>query len=205
MTHRNVVIGAVASVLVIAAAFGLLVLLDRSQGIDLPDELAGVPARDSEEALANVDEDRRAELRDAVRAAADYSSEKFSDAYGGAEVDTRFYTSADDGFELFTVIAIADNSGPLLPETNFDDPAYTRLTPRIDRVTFDDDVECLVSYNPVPVDDGEDGTEADPGEPVRSTCQRSRDGLTVRVIGGGDAVDTDQVIDVLDAAWDELD
>jgi len=204
MTNRNLVLGLLASLLIVAAALGLLWVLERGDDVALPDEVLGIPARDADAGLVKVREESREEIRSKLRHAYDYNSDRVGKAYD-ADAATRFYADFEGSLGVYTVLAVATDTGPLIPESGFDDPDYTGLTPRVERVTFDDDVECLLARTPLRIDpDDPEGAPEGEVETVRSTCQRTSGGLTVRVTGGGDDVTTDDVLKFLDAVWDEV-
>lgn len=203
---RNFWLGLVASVVVLAAAVGIAFALDRrGSDVELPDTLDGMHAFDSDAGQRELGADDDKVIAESIRktrSAQGYAEDQVSDAYDGADADIRQYTRlTDDGSNrIYQVTAVAAESGPLLPEGGFPDPERLGVAfPTVDR-TVDGEVACLARYNPVP--DG--GDDVSPDDHIQSVvCQRTSGSLTVRVQTGVAPVDS--VVDVTNAAWDDLD
>ncbi len=197
---RNLWIGLVASVVVVAAAVALLAVV-RSVGdeIDLPERVAGLGAEDSPAGYA-AGEAPPSDLTDRLRRGWAYSAGKVSDAFDGAEAAVRSYRDPDDGsFDgRVLVTAVAADAGPLLPEGVFDDPALAgTAAPALDRVERGD-VECLLRRLSPPL------AAADGAEPEIDaiTCQRTGGSLTVRV--STTSGDVDATADLVEELVEEL-
>lgn len=198
--RSRVLIGAaVAVVLAVGVAVTILVLsLGGGSGVELPDEIDGLTARDSEASIPDSAASPE-ELLETLANAREYSADKFSDAFDGADADVRTYADLED-FEApqYSVVAIEAEAGPVLPDYPFDDPELTRLAaPQVDRVE-EGDAECLVRRNVAPA-----GADAEDSEPVSVVCQRTSSSLTVRVSAGNDP-SVDDTVAFLDAVWDEV-
>lgn len=206
MRSRNVVIGLVSSVVVLALAVGLLLLLDSvgDDDLQLPERAGDLVALDTAAGEAVDDGPVAQEAVDRVRAGNDVERRGLSDAFDGAASDVRVYgdTAADDPTGLLlTATAVAADAGPLVPLDGFVDPAQLGLAlPPVERVT-DGDVECLLVRSSPP----RAGTSYQPDQatPDSQVCQRRSGSLTVRVRSDGG--DTDAVVAAVDLLWDELD
>lgn len=203
---RNFWIGLVASVVVIALAVGVLALVTslRDSDVELPDEVGGLVALDTDAAFpesSTLDDEKRAQTIADRREAQEYAADKLSDAFDGADAAVRSYGEADVLDPLYLVTAVADDAGPLIPENGFDDPEYLRTAlPRVDRVS-EGDAACLIHRNQPPLADREYDDEAAAIDHM--VCQRTSGSLTVRVsVTDGDV---ERTVDLLDDVWDELD
>ncbi len=187
MGSRNVVIGLVASVLTVAAAVGLLLLVEPAGGrdVDLPDRIGSLEAVTEPASVT----DRLA-----------YSSEQWARAFD-ADADSALYRDGDGATDTqVSVTAVAEGSGPLVPEQGFvDGPSLGFALPRVERVVRGD-VQCLLFRSLPP----RLGTAYEPAEaePDSVLCQRTTSDLTVRVSSSGDL---DTTVDQVDVVWDELD
>lgn len=200
MRSRNVVIGVVSSVVVLALAVGLLLLLDSvGDDVELPERVDGLVAADLEAAYPGGDvPPERLEQQAAAYAV---NAEGYRDVFDGADADARTYLAPDSPDTLFGVVAVAADAGPLVPQDGFvDAEAQGFALPLVERVT-DGDVECLLTRNQPP----RAGSDYQPDQalPDAHWCQRRSGTLTVRV--RTTAGDTGAVVDVVDALWDELD
>jgi hypothetical protein len=206
MRSRNFVLGLLASVLVVAVAIGLLVLVDRTGGddLELPDRLGGLSAYDSERAYERLDEDRRDETRKRHESQTAYNESELSDALDGAEVVARSYYSLEDGEgpAAVTVVAADADMGALLPEGGFPQPEASGVAlPLVERVETGD-VECLLRRVDPPRF-GDDYDEEDLA-PSSVLCQRTSGSLSVRV-SAGDGATVDQIAGYVDDLYDDLD
>ncbi|MEO9323738.1 hypothetical protein ABFT23_09625 [Nocardioides sp. C4-1] len=199
MASRNAVIGSVSSVVVVAAAVGLLFAV-RAVGadeLDLPAEVDGFTAIDTVRASGTGTDD------DVARRAAadDEDAEGWSEAFDGAAAAVRSYVDLDSGdTATLSAVAVAADMGVLVPTSGFPDPAELGLAlPREERVV-DGDVECVLTRVSPPVA-GRD-YQPDEATPDAVTCQRRSATLTVRV--AGPVADPDRVVGVVDDLWDEL-
>ncbi len=202
MGSRNLVIGLVASLVVLAVAAGLLVLVE-SVGDDdlrLPDRVGDLRATDT--AAAYPGRDAPPEVLEQQRSAAEVNSEGYEDAFDGADADSRTYVDPQGDSPVFwTVVAVADDAGPLVPQGGFVDAERLGLAlPPVERVTRGD-VECVLVRN-VPPRAGAP-VEPDEAAPDAHYCQRRSGSLTVQVRAG--ISDTDAVVDLVNDLWDELD
>ncbi|MFB9312070.1 hypothetical protein [Nocardioides plantarum] len=200
MRSRNVVIGVVSSVAVVAVAIGLLLVLGPYDGdeVALPERVGDLVATDV--AAAYPDDKDSSKAIEGARSAADYNSDAYADVFDGAAVDTRVYT--DDELRLFvTATAVRADAGPLLPQNGFADPERQGFAlPTVERTT-EGDVECLLLRSQPPRA-GSD-YEPDEAEPDAVLCQRRSGDLTLQVRAA--TGDTDLVVDTTDDLWDELD
>ncbi|WP_139983063.1 hypothetical protein [Nocardioides litoris] len=199
MLSRNAWIGIIASVVVVAAAIGLLQLV-RTVGEDelsLPPQVDDLLAVDSEAFLGTSGQE---DLLATRRAEARTVGESLSEAFDGAAAVTRVYVDRESA-ESVTVFAVAADAGPLLPPGGFVDPDRAGLAlPPVERVA-DDGVECLLQRNNPP----RAGTDYQPDQAAPDTvqCQRRSGTLTVRA--QATFGDRDRVEDVVDDVWDDLD
>lgn len=207
MSGRSLVFTVVGVLVIAGAALGVSLLLDRSDTPTLPDELAGLPARDTEAALGGADGDeadaeRVASAVEAQRSARERVSERISDVFDGAGADVRGYYDADNERTL-TVVAVAADAGPLLPDSGtFDDPALLKIAyPRVEWVEQGDD-ECLLHRTEIVAADDEDAEEKR-DEYGAVTCQRTSGDLTVRVSATGEP-SMEDTLDFLDDAWEAV-
>lgn len=196
---RNVVVGVVSAVVVIAAAIGLLFVV-RTVGEDelaLPTSVEGLRAADDPGTYADYDPDPA--VIDGQREAAEYDAAGWSDAFDGVAAASRTYLG--DGLDSrVTVQAVAADAGPLLPPNGFvDAPTVGLALPPTERVV-DGDVECLLQRAAPP----RAGTDYQPDQaaPDAVTCQRRSGTLTVRAQSTD--LDHDQVTAVVRSVWDEL-
>lgn len=197
--RSRVLLGAVVAVLVAVGIVVAVVLLSRgSDDVTLPDEVAGITARDTDAFVPDSAEDAD-ELIARQREARDYAAAKYSDAFDDADADVRSYADPDDlDSPQYSVVAVEAEAGPVLPDFPFDDPSLTRLSaPQVDRVE-EGDAECLVRRTAAP-----QGADAEADEPVAVVCQRTSSSLTVRVSASGDP-SVEATVDFLDAVWEEL-
>ncbi len=198
MRSRNFVIGLVSSVVVLAVAIGLLALVRSGDAVELPDRVDGLVATDVDGAFTA---EAPPEVLARQQAALDTNSEGWSEVLDGADADTRTYVDPEAQDQQPTaVIAVAADAGPLIPEPGFVDPEQLGFAlPQVERIT-DGDVECLLTRNQPP----RAGTDYQPDQaaPDAHLCQRRGGDLTVRV--RSTSSDTDAVVDLVDAVWDEL-
>lgn len=200
MRSRNVVIGVVSSVVVLALAVGLLLLVESvGDDVELPDRVDGLVAADLEAAYPSADVPPETVARQ--RSLDETNADGFSDAFDGADADARSYVDPDSPTDsLVGVVAVAADAGPLVPQDGFVDPEQLGFAlPLVERVT-DGDVECLLVRNQPP----RAGSDVQPDQalPDAHLCQRRSGALTVRV--RSTSSDTDAVVDLVDALWDEL-
>ena len=198
MRSRNFVIGLVSSVVVLAVAIGLLALVRSGDAVELPDRVDGLVATDVDGAFPA---EAPPEVLARQQAALDTNSEGWSEVFDGADADTRTYVDPEAQDQQPTaVVAVAADAGPLIPEPGFVDPEQLGFAlPQVERIT-DGDVECLLTRNQPP----RAGTTYQPDQaaPDAHLCQRRGGDLTVRV--RSTSSDTDAVVDLVDAVWDEL-
>lgn len=198
MRSRNFVIGLVSSVVVLAAAIGLLALVRAGDDVELPDRVDDLVATDVDGAFS-VEPPPEAIARQ--REALDVNSEGWSEVFDGAAADSRTYVDPEaQDQQPIGVLAVAADAGPLIPEPGFVDAEQLGFAlPQVERTT-DGDVECLLTRNLPP----RAGTDYQPDQaaPDAHLCQRTGGGLTVRV--RSTSSDTDAVVDLVDALWDEL-
>lgn len=199
MRSRNVVIGVVSSVVVLALAVGLLLLVGPADDVELPERVDGLVAADLEAAYPDADvPPERIEQQAAAYAV---NADGYRDVFDGADADARTYLAPDSPDTLFGVVAVAADAGPLVPQDGFvDAEAQGFALPLVERIT-DGDVECLLTRNQPP----RAGSDYQPDQalPDAHWCQRRSGTLTVRVRSSSS--DTGAVVDVVDALWDELD
>lgn len=201
MASRNAVIGSVSSVVVVAAAIGLLFAV-RAVGADeleLPAEVDGFVATDTAEASGDGAESQQFVER---RAAADEKdADGWSDAFDGAAADVRSYVDLESAdTPTLSAVAVAADMGVLVPSSGFPDAEELGLAlPREERIT-DGDVECVLTRASPPVA-GRD-YQPDEATPDAITCQRRSATLTVRV--GGPLGDPDRMVGIVEDLWDDL-
>ncbi|WP_345458840.1 hypothetical protein [Nocardioides marinquilinus] len=208
MSKRNLVIGAVTSVVIVAVALVLaLVVIPRLGGgeVELPEEVGGLTALDELVPPGADDDpeaqDRAAENRARQEDSREYSAEKISEIFDGADADQRSYADPDTIDPIYTVIAVAADAGPLLVSNGFPDPEYLGLALPREEWFEQGDAECVgTRLETVPA--GEEPTEEQRAFGFL-VCQRSSGSLSVRVsVNDGDV---DAAVDLLDAVYTDLD
>lgn len=202
MRSRNVVVGLVASLVTVALAIGLLLVVDATADdeVELPDRIGDLRAIDTDgSSPARAVPDGVGERQ---RRADEVNADGYSEVLDGAAADARVYLDPGSAEgELVSVVAVAGDLGPLVPQDGFVDPEQLGFAlPQTERVT-DGDVECLLLRD-LPPRAGTD-YQPDQAEPDAIFCQQRSGTLTVRVrsVTGNLAALVNVVTDV----WDELD
>jgi hypothetical protein len=206
MSKRNLVIGAVSSVVIVAIALVLaLVVIPRigDGDVELPEKVGGLTALDTIRPPADdaEDEEGGGGGENPQRASQQYSAEKISFFFAAPDADQRAYADPDELDPIYDVIAVAADAGPLLVGNGFPDPEYLSIALPRDEWFEEGDVECVGSrFETVPADQ-------EPTEEQRAfgylTCQRSSGSLSVRVsVNDGDV---DAAVDLTEAVYTELD
>jgi hypothetical protein len=215
----RVVLGVVVALVLVAGVAVTIVLLSRgSDGVELPDEVDGLLARDAADAVPDDNERKDEILRD-QREARERVAERYAEAYDGADADVRAYGDlTSDDATFYSVLAIELDAGPLLPDY-LDDPETTGYAVPQVEVVHEDDADCVLRRNQPPIadsdSDSDSDSESDSGSESDSdsdgdgtapdvvTCQRSSGSLTVRVTAtSGPTVE--DTVEFLDAVWSEL-
>lgn len=199
MRSRNFWIGLVSSVLVVVVAVALLLLVRSGDDeVALPDTIGDLVASDTAAAYPGDGPDDEQLQR--LRTRDDVNADGYSDALDGAAADSRVYLDPQDPSPI-SVVAVAADTGPLLPQEGFVDPEELGFAlPQAERITRGD-VECILLRNQPP----RAGTDYQPDQatPDAHYCQQRSGSLTVRV--RSTSGDTDAMVDLVGDLWDELD
>ena len=188
-------IGVVSSVVVLALAVGLLLLVGPADDVELPERVDGLVAADLEAAYPDADvPPERIEQQAAAYAV---NADGYCDVFDGADADARTYLDPDSPDTLFGVVAVAADAGPLVPQDGFVDAERAGLRAAARRA--DHRRRRRVPADAQPAAARRRPTTS-PTRPLPDAhwCQRRSGTLTVRVRSS--ASDTGAVVDVVDDA-----